>query len=205
MAEHRHLSPDPLVGITVIGLIGLACGLLGSVPQPGPGGSAGQQHATPASTCAYILYEDDQCIGTVFPAKASTLSDILAHKRPTWPVPLVESAKEIPCETCLRLRTRTGAVLYEPMKGAQILAMGHQIELNRAQTPDLVAIPGIGPTLAERLITYRNSVGGFSRIEDLAGVRGLGTKKLAAIRPFVKVTSFSRRRVAGRPSLVGSP
>ncbi|MEW6347587.1 MAG: helix-hairpin-helix domain-containing protein [Thermodesulfobacteriota bacterium] len=83
--------------------------------------------------------------------------------------------------------------------------MGLLIDLNRAQKPDLVAIPGIGPVLAERLITHRESVGGFSKIEDLAAVRGIGKKKLAAIYPFVKVTSSGRSRVAGCPDLAVSP
>ena len=73
------------------------------------------------------------------------------------------------------------------MKGKQILILGRPIELNRADKGDLTAIRGIGPKLSERIINHRLSLGHFSRVEDLAGIPGLGPKKMNAIIPWVEV------------------
>jgi competence protein ComEA len=51
----------------------------------------------------------------------------------------------------------------------------------------LLQIPGVGPVLADAILTHRQSVGRFDRVEDLADVRGIGAKTLDKLRPWVKV------------------
>lgn len=60
-----------------------------------------------------------------------------------------------------------------------------KINVNTATFDALVAIPGIGPKTAEKILDYRGKIGQFRTIEDLLEVKGIGVKTLEKIRPFV--------------------
>lgn len=59
------------------------------------------------------------------------------------------------------------------------------IHLNKATAADLDKLPGIGPTLSERIIDWRNANGGFKKLEDLRRVGGIGDKLFAGIKKLV--------------------
>jgi competence ComEA-like helix-hairpin-helix protein len=61
------------------------------------------------------------------------------------------------------------------------------LDLNRATAAELARLPGIGPTLAERITAERERRGRFDSPDALRAVLGVGPKKLAAIRDLVKV------------------
>ncbi|MCP3676775.1 MAG: helix-hairpin-helix domain-containing protein [Deltaproteobacteria bacterium] len=65
------------------------------------------------------------------------------------------------------------------------LVMGLPIDINTAKAIDLTALPGIGPTIAERMVRTREEMDGFASVDDLRRVKGIGPKKLEAIREFV--------------------
>ncbi len=46
-------------------------------------------------------------------------------------------------------------------------------------------LPGIGETLARRLVEYRQNHGGFRNVEELRNVRGIGEKRMERLRPLV--------------------
>ena len=64
-----------------------------------------------------------------------------------------------------------------PQGGA---AMG--IHLSTATVEQLDGVDGIGPTLAQRIIEYRDAHGGFRSLAELAKVDGIGEKRLATLR-----------------------
>src|SRR5437764_1352758 len=63
----------------------------------------------------------------------------------------------------------------------------HRIDLNRATRAELMQVPGVGPQLADRIVAERDGRGKFARVDDLAGVHGIGDATLNKIRPWVTV------------------
>lgn len=61
-------------------------------------------------------------------------------------------------------------------------AAGAKIHLSTATTEQLDEVDGIGPTLAERIIEYRDAHGGFHSLQELSEVDGIGEKRLATLR-----------------------
>ena len=59
------------------------------------------------------------------------------------------------------------------------------IDINAATAEELTYIKGIGSATAENIISYRNSHGYFYSIDDLLGVDGIGSKKLAEIKDYI--------------------
>lgn len=62
------------------------------------------------------------------------------------------------------------------------------IDLNRASRAELRQVPGIGPTLADRIDAHRKERGGFASVEELGQVPGIGAGRLAQLRPWVVVS-----------------
>jgi competence protein ComEA len=71
------------------------------------------------------------------------------------------------------------------MSGPQLLTLGLALNLNNATAADLDALPGIGPVIAKRIITFRQAHGPFKKIDDLLEVSGIGPKKLEKIKPYL--------------------
>jgi competence ComEA-like helix-hairpin-helix protein len=61
------------------------------------------------------------------------------------------------------------------------------VNINSATLDQLVALPGIGPATAEKILEYRKNNGPFQSTEDLLEVSGIGPKKLAQIRPYIRL------------------
>jgi len=61
------------------------------------------------------------------------------------------------------------------------------VDLNTASAEELTTVPGIGPTLAQRIVEFREKEGPFRRVEDLMKVKGIGEKSFQKLRQHVKV------------------
>jgi competence protein ComEA len=61
------------------------------------------------------------------------------------------------------------------------------VDLNTADSATLETLPGIGPALAARIIAWRESNGGFSSVDDLREVSGIGDVRFAELEPLVRV------------------
>src|SRR5215813_2024064 len=60
-----------------------------------------------------------------------------------------------------------------------------KVDVNSAELNELIAIPEIGQTLAQRIVDYRKQHGPFKDIQDLRHVRGIGPKTLERLKPFL--------------------
>ena len=60
------------------------------------------------------------------------------------------------------------------------------VNVNTAGRAELAALPGVGDTLALRIIEHREQHGRFRTLEDLQQEKGVGPKTLANLKPHVR-------------------
>ncbi|MFM7839468.1 MAG: ComEA family DNA-binding protein [Chitinophagaceae bacterium] len=88
-------------------------------------------------------------------------------------------------------------VLSEPKKSAPSatfalqqakdrLATVHPLELNQADSADLLDLPGIGPYFAHRILQYRDKLGGYISVEQVAEIYGMPDSTFQRIRQQLK-------------------
>ena len=61
------------------------------------------------------------------------------------------------------------------------------VNINKADESELDTLPGIGPSLASKIIQYREENGDFEKIEDIKNVTGIGDTKYSNLKDFIKV------------------
>ena len=61
------------------------------------------------------------------------------------------------------------------------------VNINSATQTELETLPGIGPSTALKIISYRNENGKFSSIDDIKNVNGIGESKFESIRDLICV------------------
>ena len=64
---------------------------------------------------------------------------------------------------------------------------GSLININTADTRELIKLSGIGEVKAAAIVAYREEHGAFSSVEELLNVKGIGEKTLEKIRGYVTV------------------
>lgn len=64
---------------------------------------------------------------------------------------------------------------------------GGAININTATLEQLDSLPGVGPAIAQRIIDYRESMGGFKTVEEITQVSGIGEATLAKIKDLITV------------------
>ena len=63
--------------------------------------------------------------------------------------------------------------------------ISYPLDLNAATAEELETLPGVGAILAERIVSYREAVGGFQTLEELQQVNGLGSGIYFQIAPYL--------------------
>lgn len=110
--------------------------------------------------------------------------DYLRQRRPRGTAPAGS-------DVVLRLNADTPVELVRPSTSRSPLhtaaTAAAAVNLNRATAAELDALPGIGPVLAQRIIEWRTRNNGFSQVQELREVEGIGLAKFARLRDSVGV------------------
>lgn len=113
---------------------------------------------------------------------AFTLGYFLGYSRRSAPVTLSvpDSVQTVPDETTSPRGT-------EPSDTTPLPEISFPIDINSAGVEEFMALPGIGEKLAERIVAYREENSGFSRVEDILNVEGIGKKRFEDIVNLITV------------------
>jgi competence protein ComEA len=93
----------------------------------------------------------------------------------------------------LAAKVTDGVQIVVPRKGAAAAATGGAdagpagatagpVNLSSATEAQLETLDGVGPATAAKILDFRRQHGGFTSVDELDQVSGIGPKKLAALR-----------------------
>jgi len=69
------------------------------------------------------------------------------------------------------------------------------VDVNRANALDFDKLPGIGPSFAERIVKYREALGGFADLAQLEDIYGLNDSVLAKIEPYLSISASNLKKI----------
>ncbi len=87
------------------------------------------------------------------------------------------------CFSYVRCYLQDGGLVEIDRSEPQVVEF--KIDINRAQWPELALLPGVGETLARRIVQSREDEGPFLSHDDLRRVSGIGPRTLEDIRPYL--------------------
>jgi len=128
-----------------------------------------------------------------FPAGAERL-ERFDHEDPPPPIPPAPRSRVAPrWAAAARVEAAAPALAPQPPRPRSAIAPApapadpRPLDINHASVDEIARLPGVGPSLARRIIEERERLGRFDSTEGLRGVLGLGPKKLAALREHVTI------------------
>lgn len=127
-----------------------------------------------------------------FPAAAERL-ERFDHEDPPPPLPPAPRSRTAPRWAAARVEATAPALAPQPPRPRPVIATApaptdpRPLDINHASVDEIARLPGVGPSLARRIVEERERLGRFDSTEGLRGILGLGRKKLAALREHVTV------------------
>ena len=90
---------------------------------------------------------------------------------------------------------------------APALAADEKVNINTASAEQLMLLPRVGPSVAGRIVDFRDKNGKFKQTADLLLIKGIGEKTFEMIEPYVAIsgeTSLKEKvRVKGKGTSTG--
>lgn len=127
-----------------------------------------------------------------FPAVAERL-ERFDHEDPPPPIPPAPRSRAAPRWAAARVVEATPERVPQPSRARPAAAPvpappdPRPLDINHASVDEIARLPGVGPSLARRIVEERERLGRFETTDGLRGILGLGPKKLAALREHVTV------------------
>ncbi len=82
---------------------------------------------------------------------------------------------------------RRGAAGVASASGGAAADAGAPVSLNTATAEQLDELEGIGPATAQKILDWRSQHGGFSSVDDLKQISGIGPKRFEALKDKVRM------------------
>ncbi len=82
---------------------------------------------------------------------------------------------------------REAVVSTNAQEQSDPVADARLLNINQATAEELQLLPGLGPSLSRRVVSYREAHGGYAKIEDIMQVDGIGPKTFQRIRDCISV------------------
>lgn len=136
--------------------------------------------------CVYQVAVDGDVIGTRCFADPVSLKELLKSldRRFFQDEPV---SQPLPCDSLIILDRNGASFSISRISGTQLIALGKKISVNSSSKEDLEAAPGIGPRMAERIVTHRSAIGAFQSLKELEHVSGIGPRKCQELQQFLKL------------------
>ena len=77
------------------------------------------------------------------------------------------------------------AAPVRPASAAATASKEAPVDVNSASEQQLMSVPGIGASLAKRIVDFRDKNGKFTSVDDLMKVQGIGEKSIEKLRPYL--------------------
>src|SRR5437868_434966 len=74
-----------------------------------------------------------------------------------------------------------------PAKKSTRKELSGKLNLNAASEEQLMMLPTVGPSKAERIVAWRKKNGGFKRVADLRRVKGFGYRTFKRLEPLLDI------------------
>lgn len=100
------------------------------------------------------------------------------------------SSETLPSGTRITIKKRSPdeiTINIGRMEAYKLLVFSLPLDLNRVSPEDLSLIPGIGESLSQEIIAYRQKRRGFRSVEELKEVKGIGEAKFQSIKKYLTV------------------
>lgn len=119
---------------------------------------------------------------------AINLAELLVDGKPIKiPFKTEQSVNAASNDANITQSANIGTIANINRSGTVTQVSGGKVNINTAGNSELDTLPGIGPTLAERIVQHRMSNGPFLTIDDMKNVSGIGEKKFDDLKDLITV------------------
>lgn len=92
----------------------------------------------------------------------------------------------------IKINSSKQEILYYPKIEKKLIS---KIDINKADSTAFESLPGIGPKLSQRIINFRQKLGGFYKIDQISETFGLADSTFQKIIPFLEISKIELKKI----------